>query len=142
MADVARHLEVERKFTLADREAPDPASWPGVTSVSEPVRHELDALYYDTGDVRLAGAGVTLRRRVGGADDGWHLKVPGESEGRFEHGLPLGEASDGPPEEFVAQVAHLTGESRCSRSAGCGRPGWSGWSTDRRGRWRACVTTA
>ena len=109
MADVARHLEVERKFILADRDVPDPASWPGVTTVSEPVRHELDALYYDTGDVRLAGAGVTMRRRTGGADDGWHLKVPGEGEGRLEHGLPLGEVADGPPQEFVAQVAHLTG---------------------------------
>ncbi|MDP9219864.1 MAG: CYTH and CHAD domain-containing protein [Actinomycetota bacterium] len=36
----------------------------------------LEATYFDTADHRLFHAGLTLRRRTGGADDGWHLKVP------------------------------------------------------------------
>lgn len=37
---------------------------------------ELDATYYDTVDTRLAAASITLRRRTGGSDAGWHLKFP------------------------------------------------------------------
>jgi CHAD domain-containing protein len=36
----------------------------------------LEATYFDTADHRLFHAGLTLRRRTGGVDDGWHLKVP------------------------------------------------------------------
>lgn len=109
MTRAHRHLETERKFTLQPgAQAPDPAHWPGVETVSAPDRFELDALYFDTGDLRLANAGVTLRRRTGGADDGWHLKVPGAGEGRLEHGLPLAAGQDAPPAEFVEQVAPLT----------------------------------
>jgi len=104
-----RHVEVERKFVLATgADVPDPTGWPGVTAVGTAVRFELDALYYDTGDLRLAAAGVTLRRRTGGADDGWHLKVPTTGEGRLEHGLPPGAADSAPPAEFLQQVARLT----------------------------------
>lgn len=109
MARADRHEEIERKFALGDREAPDPAAWPGVVAVAEPVVHELDAMYFDTDDLRLATAGVTLRRRTGGSDDGWHLKVPGDGEGRVEHGLPLDAGTDAPPDAFVQQVASLTG---------------------------------
>lgn len=109
MPQADQHLEVERKFALGpDDEPPDPVGWPGVDAAAEPQRFELDALYYDTGDIRLANAGVTLRRRTGGGDDGWHLKVPGEGEGRLEHGLALEVAADAPPEEFARQVQHLT----------------------------------
>ena len=41
----------------------------------------LTAVYYDTDDLRLLKAGVTLRRREGGADEGWHLKLPDGGEG-------------------------------------------------------------
>lgn len=109
MTQADQHLEVERKFTLGpDQVAPDPTAWPGVTAASSPVRFELDALYFDTDDLRLATAGVTLRRRTGGPDDGWHLKVPSDGEGRLEHGLPLDAGHNTPPAEFTAQVAHLT----------------------------------
>lgn len=36
---------------------------------------ELRAVYYDTSQRTLQRLGVTLRRRTGGADAGWHLKV-------------------------------------------------------------------
>ena len=108
MTRADQHLEVERKFALGpDRAVPDPADWPGVEAVSAPVRFDLDALYFDTTDLRLATAGVTLRRRTGGSDDGWHLKTPSGGDGRLEHGLPLEAAQDSPPDEFVSQVARL-----------------------------------
>ena len=36
----------------------------------------LEAVYYDTPNLRLLAEGVTLRRRTGGEDAGWHLKLP------------------------------------------------------------------
>jgi inorganic triphosphatase YgiF len=36
----------------------------------------LEAVYYDTKDLRLARAGVTVRRRPGADDAGWHLTLP------------------------------------------------------------------
>ncbi len=36
----------------------------------------LEADYYDTERTTLLRWGITLRRRSGGADDGWHAKVP------------------------------------------------------------------
>jgi CHAD domain-containing protein len=49
---------------------------PRVAEVSGPQDETLTAEYYDTHDLRLLQAGVTLRRRDGGADPGWHLKLP------------------------------------------------------------------
>src|SRR5918997_4995629 len=36
---------------------------------------ELQATYFDTRQATLQRLGVTLRRRTGGADAGWHMKV-------------------------------------------------------------------
>ena len=36
----------------------------------------LDADYFDTSTSTLLRWGVTLRRRTGGVDDGWHAKIP------------------------------------------------------------------
>ena len=36
----------------------------------------LTAAYLDTDDLRLARWRVSLRRREGGTDEGWHLKLP------------------------------------------------------------------
>ena len=49
---------------------------PQVATVSRPERETLTAEYYDTDDLRLLRAGITLRRREGGHDEGWHLKLP------------------------------------------------------------------
>ncbi|MFE2313496.1 CHAD domain-containing protein [Streptomyces sp. NPDC059441] len=42
----------------------------------------VDAVYYDTDDLRLVGASAALRRRTGGADAGWHLKLPMSGDSR------------------------------------------------------------
>lgn len=70
-------LEVERKYDVdAGIDVPALDGLPGVASVAPPVVLELVATYFDTADLRLRGAGVTLRHRAGGPDAGWHLKVP------------------------------------------------------------------
>jgi CHAD domain-containing protein len=55
----------------------------GAASVDAARDEQLNAVYWDTSDLRLAREGVTLRHRSGeGPDkDGWHLKLP-ISEGR------------------------------------------------------------
>ena len=58
----------------------------------------LAATYYDTFDLRLAKDKVTLRRRTGGKDAGWHLKLPGDGDGRREISAPLGRARAVPAE--------------------------------------------
>jgi CHAD domain-containing protein len=71
---------------------------PGVRSVSDPVEMQLSAEYYDTADLRLIRAGVTLRRRTGGTDDGWHLKLPDKVGTRQEIRLPAGDGTAVPGE--------------------------------------------
>lgn len=101
------HVEVETKLLLPD-DAADPdlldeafATLPGVaaTRVTAPV--ELVARYHDTVDLALLGGRLTLRRRDGGADEGWHLKLP-LGDGRLEQHEPLGDADDGPPPRLLA----------------------------------------
>ncbi len=61
----------------------------GVAAVSQQDEEILDAIYYDTEDLRLIRAGVTLRQRTGGDDAGWHLKLPVGADTRDEIRLPL-----------------------------------------------------
>ena len=67
----------------------------GVAAVAQQTGQTLDALYYDTADLRLLRAGITLRRRAGGEDAGWCLKLPGCSGGD-EILRPLGSRARAP----------------------------------------------
>ena len=49
---------------------------PDVVAIDKPSHISMHAVYYDTPDLRLAREGVTMRRRSGGSDAGWHLKLP------------------------------------------------------------------
>lgn len=70
---------------------------------------ELEAVYYDTAGLALAAHMVTLRRRTGGDDAGWHLKAPAaKADTRTELRLPLTPAAEGPPPELRTRVAALT----------------------------------
>uniref|UniRef100_UPI000AD172F1 CYTH domain-containing protein n=1 Tax=Cellulosimicrobium cellulans TaxID=1710 RepID=UPI000AD172F1 len=95
----------ERERTLS---APDGWELPAleldglVAEPDEPLR--LDALYYDTPDLRLLARGVTLRRRTGGEDAGWHLKLPAPGDARDELRRPLG-ADAGPLPTVLADPA-------------------------------------
>jgi CHAD domain-containing protein len=65
-------------------------SLPSVAGTAGPQEQLLEAEYYDTDDMRLMRDGVTLRRRRGGSDPGWHLKLPAGGSTRREIQLPLG----------------------------------------------------
>ena len=80
------------------------AGWTGVATVDAPVEHALEAVYLDTADLRLLRARITLRRRTGGADAGWHLKLPAGTARRELH-APLGRASKKPPKALLEPVA-------------------------------------
>ncbi|MDJ0423413.1 CYTH and CHAD domain-containing protein [Dietzia kunjamensis] len=102
-------VEVESKFEV-DEHTPLPtvdALAPLVADV--PVEHQLSATYYDTADLSLTRHKVTLRRRTGGDDEGWHLKLP-DRAGRVELQAPLGDGDprdDVVPAELVTAVAGL-----------------------------------
>jgi CHAD domain-containing protein len=52
----------------------------------------MTAVYHDTEDLALFRWGITLRRREGGADEGWHIKFPvdgADASSRDELQLPL-----------------------------------------------------
>ena len=84
---------------------------PQVTSVSEPEAEHLEADYYDTEDLRLIRAGITLRRRAGGHDAGWHLKLPLGAGTRREIQLPPGDDGGPVPAELAGLVrAHTRSE--------------------------------
>ena len=85
----------------------------GIDGVAEPQTYELDATYYDTAGLDLLRSKVTLRRRTGGKDAGWHLKLPAAAGARTEVGLPL---SAGEPGDVPAELAGLV------RGAARGRP--------------------
>ena len=95
--------EVERKYEAADEvPLPDPSRLLGRRSIGAAEDQQLDAVYFDTPDLRLLRAGVTLRRREGGSDAGWHLKLPVGKDSRDELRVPLGQARRTPPAELTA----------------------------------------
>ncbi|MFJ4786323.1 CHAD domain-containing protein [Streptomyces sp. NPDC088794] len=87
MADTKR--EIERKYESDDSGLPDLTGVSGVATVVDKGVAHLDATYYDTADQRLAAAKITLRRRTGGSDAGWHLKFPVAPDIRDEIHAPL-----------------------------------------------------
>ncbi|MFF0444859.1 CHAD domain-containing protein [Streptomyces sp. NPDC004609] len=88
MADTKR--EIERKYEATpETRLPDLTRVTGVAAVLDQGVMELDAVYYDTADLRLAAASITLRRRTGGDDAGWHLKLPVAPGVRDEIGAAL-----------------------------------------------------
>lgn len=96
-------IEVEAKFAVDDTIAvPDLTALTAVESAGETAHHSLSAIYYDTADLRLTRAKITLRRRTGGKDDGWHIKLPGTT-GRTELHAELTDPST-PPAELLDAV--------------------------------------
>ena len=116
MADV--HLEIEQKFDVEETFVlPDLSGVPGVAEVREPVEHELDAAYYDTADLRLARARVTLRRRTGGTDAGWHVKLPAVAGARRELHSPVGRAARTPPKAVLEPVLGIVRQAPAAQVA-------------------------
>ena len=112
------HREVEHKFTVAeDFQIPDLVS-AGVVSGWRPSEVlSLRAVYYDTEDLRLIRSGITLRRREGGPDEGWHVKLPistARAWEREEIRLPL---ADFVPAELADIVMPVTRGGRLEPQA-------------------------
>jgi CHAD domain-containing protein len=96
--------EIEQKFVAPDGfNLPDLTAILGVASIDDPVELNLDATYYDTTRLALARHRMTLRRRRGGHDAGWHLKRPAGGD-RTELQLPATTRSRRIPAELVAEV--------------------------------------
>ena len=101
----ASHREVELKFRVTGSfTLPDLAALPGIARIETRPTFTMSNVYYDTPDLRLFRWGITLRRREGGPDEGWHLKLPvqGAGEGvRDEVRAPL---SDRLPDSLARLV--------------------------------------
>jgi inorganic triphosphatase YgiF len=106
------HLETEQKYDAdADFVLPKLGNLPelGGRRVADPKRIYLSATYFDTEGLALIQHKITLRRRVGGGDEGWHLKLPVGKDTRQERHAPLDEGTGGSvPARLADQVQDIT----------------------------------
>lgn len=105
-------VETELKYDAPkDAVLPELDELPAVSATRRAGEEHLEADYYDTNDWRLIQAGITLRRRTGGHDEGWHLKMPVGLHSRREIRMPLS-AGDGqvPPQLAELVRAHTRGQ--------------------------------
>jgi inorganic triphosphatase YgiF len=107
------HLETEQKYDAdPDFVLPDLSGLEGRTKATGPRRYYLSATYFDTEGLDLIRNRITLRRRAGGTDEGWHLKLPVRTDTRQELHAPLGESAtgsiEGVPARLAAQVEDIT----------------------------------
>ena len=123
---VSEGVEIEKKYDVGESaEVPLLTDMPGVERVGDPRTATLEAVYFDTDRHTLASRRITLRRRTGGTDAGWHLKLPPESspdtsagadtdsapQQRRELHEPLGQP-DVVPDRLMAHLrAYLRGDS-------------------------------
>ena len=106
MADT--HREIETKFDVApDFQIGDLAELAGPDTSVRSQTVQLSSAYYDTAGQNLLRSRLTLRRRTGDADTGWHLKVPGAGF-RTELHWPLA-GNDGVPDELRHLIRPFTG---------------------------------
>lgn len=78
-------IETERKFEGGAAETRlSPHGLPAVAEIVPAPHEDLDAVYFDTADLRLLARTTTLRRRRGGHDAGWHLKRRVDADRREE----------------------------------------------------------
>ncbi|WP_123028142.1 CYTH and CHAD domain-containing protein [Mycolicibacterium stellerae] len=101
----SRHTEVERKFdVLEPTVSPSFEGLSVVTRVERSPSQHLEAVYFDTEGHDLAAHRVTLRRRTGGTDAGWHLKLPAGPDTRTEVRTPLDEGVGGAVPDALLDV--------------------------------------
>lgn len=104
---INNHREIETKLAAGPQvRIPSLRTVPGVASVGASTTFELDATYFDTDELDLLQARLTLRRRTGGHDAGWHLKMPAAA-GRTELAVTLDASADTltVPQE-LAKIVH------------------------------------
>lgn len=99
------HLEIERTYDLP--EGDDVPDLIGVGSIARTDHQEpfvLDATYWDTERYDLVAARVTVRRRTGGHDAGWHIKRAASDTVRHEQHFPITDNADTVPDEVLAAL--------------------------------------
>ena len=110
------HLETEQKYDAeANFVLPKLGSLRELKSLrmADLKRFYMSATYFDTEDLDLNQHKITLRRRVGGDDEGWHLKLPVRKDTRQELHAPLDEGDTGSvPARLAAQVEDITAGRR------------------------------
>jgi inorganic triphosphatase YgiF len=110
MGSLGGFIETERKYEAGpDFVLPDLTGLAGVATVAPPRVYRLRAVYYDTADLRLATAGITLRRRSGGTDAGWHLKLPAGPDRRREVHAPAVPGGQRVPASLSGLAGQTTG---------------------------------
>lgn len=97
-AEIERKYAVDWDYTLPDLSA--------LATVRDDGTATLVNAYFDTEDLHLTREGVTLRRRTGGADAGWHLKLPPADQLRAGGALV---PTDGPRIRTEVQVLATNG---------------------------------
>lgn len=105
-AEAAHHSqsEIERKYDVDDgASVPDLSAVDGIASVVTRDPVDLEAVYYDTGNLDLAERRIIVRRRTGGGDAGWHIKKPA-AEGRTEMHWPLGDDTGTVPDALLEPI--------------------------------------
>ncbi|GAA3751499.1 CYTH and CHAD domain-containing protein [Salinactinospora qingdaonensis] len=107
---MSNHVELETTHRVpADFRLPDLVDAAPDSATRVDLRsHHLEALYFDTEDLRLAARGITLRRRTGGNDAGWHLKVPVGEGAKREFHAPLNAEVGHAPQELTRLVTATT----------------------------------
>ncbi len=117
MTPISSHREVERKLRVSSEFVmPDLVEAGVAASVSTSEPFTMTAVYHDTADLTLFRWGITLRRREGGADQGWHMKLPvagADGSTRDEMHLPLEAGEIGSvPGGFIEVIAPLLREQQ------------------------------
>lgn len=116
--EASRGLEIEKKYDVNTGAAvPALEQAAGVARTGKPHTDLLEAVYFDTPKHSLAARRITLRRRTGGKDAGWHLKLPPQAaaaagEGpqqRTELHAPLGRPDVVPDALLTHLHAYLRG---------------------------------
>jgi inorganic triphosphatase YgiF len=103
------HLETEHKYDVdADFVLPGLDGLHEGVKAAGPQKYLLSATYFDTDDLALSQNRITLRRRTGGSDEGWHLKLPVRKDTRQELHARLGDSgTEEVPARLAAQVAQI-----------------------------------
>lgn len=97
-------FEREDKFDVdADFQLPTLTSLVPADGELVPSETHLISEYFDTVGHDLLRRGITLRRRTGDSDNGWHAKVPAE-KARTEIRLPLGTGAENAVPDELADV--------------------------------------
>ncbi|MGN8050023.1 CYTH domain-containing protein [Curtobacterium sp. 22159] len=99
------HLEIERTYDLPEGgDLPDLIGAGGILRTEHQEPFDLDATYWDTERYDLVAARVTVRRRTGGPDAGWHIKRAASDTVRHEEHFPLTDDADSVPDDVLAAL--------------------------------------